>query len=97
MVGRSPRPRVICHMAASVDGRIVAAKWPDAPAVRREYEQIHASYGADGRMSGRVTMELFARRLRSDAEVAREYDGPGREEFTAAAAHESFAVASAPR
>ena len=25
----SPRPRVICHMMTSIDGRIVADNWPD--------------------------------------------------------------------
>jgi len=42
------RPRVICHMAASIDGRIVVDGWPDAvaTAVRRQYEQVHASYAA---------------------------------------------------
>jgi len=84
-------------MAASVDGRIVADKWPDAPAVRREYERIHTSYAADGWMCGRVTMEPFAGRLRSDAEVAREYAGQAREDFVAPGAHESFAVAIDPR
>ena len=84
-------------MAASVDGRIVADKWPDAPAVRREYEQIHASYGADGWMCGRVTMEPFAGGLRSDAEVAREHSGEAREDFSAPGANESFAIAIDPR
>jgi len=97
MVGRSQRPRVICHMATSVDGRIVADKWPDAPAVRREYEQIHASYAADGWMCGRVTMQPFAGGLRSDAEVAREYTGAAREDFVAPGTHDSFAVAIDPR
>ena len=57
------RPRVICHMATSIDGRIVVDGWPDAPAkaVRREYEKIHEHYGADGWICGRVTMEPFAK------------------------------------
>ena len=40
MPSRTKRPRVICHMAASTDGRIVVDGWPDAvaTAVRREYE-----------------------------------------------------------
>jgi 2,5-diamino-6-(ribosylamino)-4(3H)-pyrimidinone 5'-phosphate reductase len=96
-IAESRRPRVICHMAASIDGRIVADRWPDAPAVRREYEQIHASYAADGWMCGRVTMEPFAGGQRSDADVAREYAGPAREDFGAPGAHESFAVAIDPR
>jgi riboflavin biosynthesis pyrimidine reductase len=97
MVERSHRPRVICHMAISVDGRIVADKWPDAPAVRREYEQIHASYAANGWMCGRVTMEPFALGVRSDSDVAREYTGSAREDFVAPGEHESFAVAIDPR
>ena len=93
----SQRPRIICHMAASVDGRIVVDKWPDPAAVRREYEQIHSGYNADGWMCGRVTMEPFAGALRSEPEVARRHAGPAREDFVAPGAHESFAVAIDPR
>src|SRR5436189_3392146 len=88
----SPRPRVICHMAASVDGRIVADKWPDAPAGLREYEQIHASYAADGWRCGRVTMEPFAGGLRSDAGGAREYAGTEREGWSAHRGHVEIGV-----
>jgi len=87
------RPRVICHMATSIDGRIDAGRWPDAPAVRREYEQIHASYDSDGWMCGRVTMEPFAGALRSDADVARQYRGAPREDHIVSGDHKSFAVA----
>lgn len=88
------RPRVICHMAASVDGRIVVDGWPSAAAVRREYERVHESYEADGWMCGRVTMEAFAKRTRPDAEVARQHAGRGpREDFVAPGEHESFAFA----
>jgi 2,5-diamino-6-(ribosylamino)-4(3H)-pyrimidinone 5'-phosphate reductase len=93
-----PRPRVICHMTASIDGRIVAGAWPVSPEGRRQYELIHASYEPDGWMCGRVTMAPFARRLRSDEEVARERtDGTHREDFTAAGEHGSFAFAIDPR
>ena len=72
----APRhPRVICHMIASVDGRIVTGGWPLSPEARRQYEQVHASYDADGWICGRVTMEPFASRVRSEAEVAREHAG----------------------
>jgi 2,5-diamino-6-(ribosylamino)-4(3H)-pyrimidinone 5'-phosphate reductase len=88
------RPRVICHMATSLDGRIVVDGWPSAADVRREYEQVHASYDADGWMCGRVTMEPFAGAVRPDAEVAREYhDVSPREDFVAEGDHESFAFA----
>lgn len=93
---RLTRPRVICHMAMSVDGRIVVDGWPDGPAVRREYERIHTTYGADAWMCGRITMEPFAGATRSDADVKREYAGPPREDYIADGAYESFAVAIDP-
>ena len=91
------RPRVICHMATSIDGRIVTDRWPDNAAVRREYEQIHNSYEADAWMCGRITMEPFAGAARSDADVKREYLGPPREDHIAPDPHDSFAVAIDPR
>jgi riboflavin biosynthesis pyrimidine reductase len=92
------RPRVVCHMVASLDGRIVVEGWPEAVSatVRRQYEEIHASYRAEGWLCGRVTMEAFARRVRSAAEIAREHRGPGREDFVAPGDHASFAVAVDP-
>src|SRR5688572_12400449 len=92
---RSTRPRVICHMAMSIDGRIVVDGWPDSSAVRREYEQIHATYDGDAWMCGRITMEPFAGATRPDADVQREYSGPAREDHIAGT-HESFAVAIDP-
>ena len=96
-IGR--RPRVVCHMAASLDGRIVVHGWPEsvAIAVRREYEHLHGSYEADGWICGRVTMEPFARRTRSEAEVTRKYSGTtAREDFRAPGDFETFAFAIDP-
>src|SRR2546423_7376310 len=90
---RPMRPRVICHMAMSIDGRIVVDGWPDTAVVRREYETVHDSYGADAWMCGRITMEPFAGAVRADAELKREYAGPPREDHIAAGGHDSFAVA----
>ena len=65
------RPRVVCHMMASVDGRIVVDGWPLADVERAEYERVHDSYGADAWLVGRVTLERhFAAGVRSDAETA---------------------------
>jgi riboflavin biosynthesis pyrimidine reductase len=84
-------------MTVSTDGRIVVDGWPDSAAVRREYEQIHASFDPEGWICGRVTMEPFAGGLRSEAEVARERAGARpREDFTAPGEHESFAFAIDP-
>lgn len=99
------RPRVICHMVASVDGRIVSGGWPLTGEARKQYELVHASYDADGWICGRVTMQAFATRVRSEAEVAREYpslragQAPSRAprlDFLAPDGHESFAFAIDP-
>ncbi len=88
------RPRVICHMVASVDGRIVPDGWPLSVDVRKHYEDVHASYSPDAWICGRVTMEPFAKHLRRDAEVAREnLAGAERDDFIAPGAQASFAFA----
>ena len=88
------RPRVICHMMTSVDGRINVTGWPEAGAGRREYERVHAHYAADGWMCGRVTMEPFAKGTRSDAEVARQQGSrAARKDFRAPGDFASFAFA----
>ena len=92
------RPRVICHMMASLDGRIVTEGWPLSAEERSEYEQVHATYDADGWLCGRKTLEQhFAAGVRSDDEIAQEYDGPAREDFIAPGKHASFAFAADPR
>jgi 2,5-diamino-6-(ribosylamino)-4(3H)-pyrimidinone 5'-phosphate reductase len=92
----SRRPRVICHMGTSLDGRIVVDGWPRevSEAVRREYERVHESYEADGWICGRVTMEPFAGGVRPEAEVAREHTGRApRDDFRAPGDFDSFAFA----
>lgn len=85
-------------MLASVDGRIVTDGWPLSAEERRQYEAVHATYAPDGWLCGRVTMEQhFAAGTRSDADVARTYDGPPREDFVAPGAHSSYAIAVDPR
>ena len=91
------RPRVVCHMMASVDGRIDVTGWPLSATARKHYEQVHASYDANGWMCGRITMEHFAKALRSDDEVAHQHDGSvARDDFTAPGDHQSFAFAMDP-
>jgi 2,5-diamino-6-(ribosylamino)-4(3H)-pyrimidinone 5'-phosphate reductase len=92
--GPSARPRVICHMVSSIDGRIVTTNWPDMTDARREYERIHTSYAADAWMCGRVTMEPFAGATRSVDDVSREASpGAARPDFTAEHSATSYAVA----
>lgn len=88
------RPRVICHMMSSLDGRILTDGWPQSKDGRRQYEIVHESYAPDGWICGRVTMEEhFAQRLRPDAEIAREHHGPPREDHRAPGEHDAFAFA----
>ncbi len=90
----SPRPRVICHMMSSLDGRILTDGWPLSGEGRQQYEQVHAGYAPDAWICGRVTMEQhFAQGVRPADEVAREHDGPPREDFRAPGEHASFAFA----
>jgi riboflavin biosynthesis pyrimidine reductase len=94
----SVRPRVICHMMASVDGRIVADGWPLAREARRQYEAVHDTFEPDAWICGRVTMEEhFAAGTRPDAVVADMSDGAPREDFIAPGEHASFAIAVDPR
>jgi riboflavin biosynthesis pyrimidine reductase len=92
--GDMTRPRVICHMMASIDGRIVTDGWPQSPEGRKQYEIVHGTYEADGWLCGRVTMELhFAGGVRSNADVVREYHGAPRDDFVAPGEHASYAFA----
>jgi len=92
------RPRVICHMLSSLDGRIVTEGWPLSAEGRKQYELVHATYEPDGWLCGRVTMQLhFASGVRDEADVARQYDGPPRADFVAPGAHASFAFVLDPR
>lgn len=94
----SKRPRVTCHMMASVDGRIVTEGWPLSNEGSRQYEEVHGTYEPDAWICGRVTMEEhFAAGTRPDAEVAQVYEGPPREDFVAPGEYESFAIALDPR
>jgi riboflavin biosynthesis pyrimidine reductase len=55
------KPYVICHMSASVDGRIKTRDWNLSAEGRSEYERTAATYHADAWMCGRITMEGYTR------------------------------------
>jgi 2,5-diamino-6-(ribosylamino)-4(3H)-pyrimidinone 5'-phosphate reductase len=55
------KPYVICHMVASIDGRIATSGWNLSPEGRAEYEHTAATYQADAWMCGRITMSGYAR------------------------------------
>ena len=81
-------------MMTSLDGRIVVRGWPLPADARKQYELVHASYEPDGWLCGRVTMEPFAKALRSESDVARGRTGSeAREDFRAPGDFQSFAFA----
>jgi riboflavin biosynthesis pyrimidine reductase len=56
------KPYVICHMAASIDGRTLTSRWrPDGDAVGGVFERLHEELGGDAWLVGRVTGQEFAK------------------------------------
>lgn len=54
------KPYVICHMASTVDGRIISANWGNRETRKKFstiYENCHNSFDSQAWMVGRVTME----------------------------------------
>jgi 2,5-diamino-6-(ribosylamino)-4(3H)-pyrimidinone 5'-phosphate reductase len=89
------RPYVICHMVPSVDGRIVTAGWRLTPGLVAEYERTAATFGADGWIIGRISMEPYAGRARLPAGVKGEH--VPRTDFVARSDAASYAIAIDPR
>ena len=85
------KPHVICHMLASVDGRIVTSGWNLSPEGRTEYERTAASYHADAWMCGRVTMAAFAKGTASDVLPAS--SAPPKKDFVASHQGSTYAIA----
>jgi riboflavin biosynthesis pyrimidine reductase len=57
----STRPKVICHMMVSLDGRIHPSRWTESPDGTRAdwsklYESLHEALEGDAWLVGRVTM-----------------------------------------
>jgi len=58
------RPKIICHMMSSIDGRLLAdapAAGIDADALWRHYDQVATRFDADGWIVGRKTMQGYAK------------------------------------
>src|SRR5215467_14576242 len=65
------KPRVICHMVSSVDGRILGSRW--RPKANRDpglFEQLHDKLEGDAWLVGRVTGREFAKRDAYPAKAA---------------------------
>jgi riboflavin biosynthesis pyrimidine reductase len=55
------KPQVICHMAASLDGRTLPSRWRPEGAGEGLFEQLHEELGGDAWLVGRVTGQEFAK------------------------------------
>ena len=55
------KPRVICLMAASVDGRTLPSRWCPKGAAGDHFERVHEELAGDAWLIGRVTGQEFAK------------------------------------
>jgi riboflavin biosynthesis pyrimidine reductase len=56
------KPRVICHMVSSIDGRILHSRWrPQFADSSGTYERLHQKLDGDAWLVGRVTGQEFAK------------------------------------
>ena len=56
-------PKIICHMIASVDGRLYPDRWTPGPEnadISASYESAADSFNAAGWIVGRTTMAEYA-------------------------------------
>lgn len=65
------KPYVVCHMVASVDGRILHSRWrPRTSEGGDLFERLHGRLGGDAWVVGRVTGQEFAKAKSYDATAA---------------------------
>jgi riboflavin biosynthesis pyrimidine reductase len=68
------KPYVVCHMVASVDGRILHSRWrPQTRSGGDLFERLHEKLGGDAWLVGRVTGQEFAKAKAYDAHADRPY------------------------
>ena len=84
------KPYLVCHMVASIDGRILQSRW--RPRTRESgdlFERLHVRLGGDAWVVGRVTGQEFAKAKAYDAHTDRTY---GREAWLARRDAEAYGV-----
>lgn len=68
------KPYVVCHMVASIDGRILHSRWrPQTRSGGDLFERLHVKIGGDAWLVGRVTGQEFAKATAYDAPADRVY------------------------
>ncbi len=57
------KPHIICHMASSIDGRILPERWtPSGAHSHALYDELHGRLGGGSWLVGRVTGQEFVKR-----------------------------------
>lgn len=75
------KPYVVCHMVASIDGRILHSRWrPPTRDGGDLFERLHAKLGGEAWLVGRVTGQEFAKARGYEPRADRSY---GREPWIA--------------
>jgi 5-amino-6-(5-phosphoribosylamino)uracil reductase len=70
------RPKIICHMVSSIDGRLVSDRWSapadgvEASSLLQLYETVASRLNADGWLVGRKTMASYVRGTARQSVVA---------------------------
>lgn len=68
------KPYVICHMAATIDGRTVLDRWrPKREGVGGLFDRVHEQLGGDAWLFGRVTGQELAKGTGYPARTARKF------------------------
>lgn len=88
---KSERPYVICHMAPSIDGRIMGMG--SVRSVTTAYEESARTFEADGWIIGRISMEPYAGK--ATVPHRKSWSRIARTDFVASTA-ESYAIAIDP-
>lgn len=88
------RPYVICHMAPSIDGRIVVERWNSIAKISAEYERSARTFDADAWMIGRISMEPYAGKARVPKRKLKQ--AIPRTDFIARRDAQSYAIALDP-
>ncbi len=84
------KPYVVCHMVASIDGRILHSRWrPWSRETGDLFERLHVRLGGDAWVVGRVTGQEFAKAKAYDAHADRAY---GREPWLARRDAQAYGV-----
>lgn len=93
-------PKIICHMIASVDGRLYPSRWTPGPAnanVTEVYETAASQFGASGWMVGRTTMAEYADSVHEEEAAPVRTDRAPREGFTGRREGRPIAVVFDPK